>query len=243
MRRMRIGLVLLLGMLVVQTLWAQSFSVEVDQTHLIGAIGSDLKCTFNLKNLSSQSETLFVVKNNRLPEDWFSYFCVTSCYPSWMDSIVLPNITPGQTVSVYLHVFLAQSGDSGEVHVRIGNISIPSEEKRFVISVKSNVTGIQTVEKRVPPERFFLASNYPNPFNPGTTIRFQLPVTTNVRLEIYDSSGRRVRTLVYKWMPAGIHELKWDGRDDQGKKVPSGIYICGLTAGKFRAFRKMMLIR
>ena len=88
-----------------------------------------------------------------------------------------------------------------------------------------------------------LAPNEPNPFNPSTTIRFRLEVGGPVQLAIYDTSGRHVRTLVDQSTPAGDHEVRWDGRDDTGRQVPSGVYVYRLTAPGIQEARKLMLAR
>jgi len=72
----------------------------------------------------------------------------------------------------------------------------------------------------------------PNPFNPSTTIRYELASSTRVQLDVYDAAGRRVRELVGGWMgSAGAHTVAWDGRDDRGAVLPSGVYIVRLNAG------------
>jgi hypothetical protein len=98
------------------------------------------------------------------------------------------------------------------------------------------------------PKAFALAPNHPNPFNPSTTIRFDIPATgagngeISVRLSIYDIRGRRVRTLLEADRPPGRHRAHWDGRDDAGAPAASGVYIYRLEAGPFRAVRKMTLV-
>lgn len=101
------------------------------------------------------------------------------------------------------------------------------------------------------PERFALQQNYPNPFNPTTTIELALPQDSEVQLVIYDISGRRVRTLVQAVLPGGFHEIVWDGRNDAGQPVSSGVYLYRVAAvahspvhrNTFTQVRKMMLLR
>jgi hypothetical protein len=90
---------------------------------------------------------------------------------------------------------------------------------------------------------FALYPNFPNPFNPETRIRFQLAENSNVRLMIYDVLGRKVRTLVSDRMDAGHHVLNWDGLNDAGTDVASGMYVYRIKAGDFIAHRKMLLVR
>ena len=84
---------------------------------------------------------------------------------------------------------------------------------------------------------------YPNPFNPSTTLRFALATPEHARLDVYDLAGRRLRTLVDADLPAAEHEAVWDGRDDRGSVLPSGVYFARLTAGGFRSSQKLMLLK
>lgn len=105
----------------------------------------------------------------------------------------------------------------------------------------NKVTGIGSV---LPHEGGFeLGSNYPNPFNPTTTISFRLPVMLPVRLTVYDAVGREVRTLLNKRVGGGQHVVQWDGQDDRGRSVASGVYFYRLKAGGFLETRKMLLMR
>jgi hypothetical protein len=98
-------------------------------------------------------------------------------------------------------------------------------------------------ENAVIAKNYEILQNYPNPFNPSTTIRFQMPTAANVTLKIFDINGRLVRTLVSQNMPAGYHNVVWDGTNDVGVKVGSGVYICRMQAGSFTAVKRMVLIR
>ncbi len=88
-----------------------------------------------------------------------------------------------------------------------------------------------------------LAQNRPNPFNPSTTIAFELPSTEQVELVIYALDGRRVTTLISSQMSAGAHQVVWSGRDDRGKQVSSGAYFYRLQAGSQVQTRRMILVK
>jgi flagellar hook assembly protein FlgD len=90
---------------------------------------------------------------------------------------------------------------------------------------------------------FSLEQNHPNPFNPTTTIGFSLPEATQVELDIYDVSGRRVRTLVDGRREAKRYAVEWDGRDDGGTRVASGIYFYRIVAGRHVETKKMVLLK
>ncbi|OGU43732.1 MAG: hypothetical protein A2000_15660 [Ignavibacteria bacterium GWB2_36_8] len=91
---------------------------------------------------------------------------------------------------------------------------------------------------------FNLSQNYPNPFNPSTRIRFSVPLTEKVRLEVYDIQGKLIKTLVdYDLYQPGSYEVTWDGLDNRGSMVASGIYFAKMHAGKFAQTKKMSLVK
>jgi hypothetical protein len=93
------------------------------------------------------------------------------------------------------------------------------------------------------PRTFRLGQNYPNPFNPTTVIEFSVPERADVKLEIYNILGRKVKTLVERVMPAGDYTVQWDGTNLSGQSVATGIYLYRLTAGDHSASRKMLLLK
>lgn|GEM_PF-1678764 len=93
------------------------------------------------------------------------------------------------------------------------------------------------------PRGFSLTQNYPNPFNPSTTIRYELPEPVKVLLNIYNVRGQNIRTLINKNQKAGAYKVTWDGRDDRGLSVPSGVFLYRLKAGSTKIIRKMVLLK
>lgn len=93
------------------------------------------------------------------------------------------------------------------------------------------------------PGRFELLQNYPNPFNPATSIRFAVPSRQAVQLVIYDLLGRKVKTLLDEEVEAGEHAVSWDGSNESGRIVASGLYVYRMRTDKFVEVRKMMLLR
>ena len=90
---------------------------------------------------------------------------------------------------------------------------------------------------------FQLGQNYPNPFNPTTTIQYDIPQITTVQLNIYNLLGQKVRTLINKKQSPGHYSVTWDGKDDLGKTVASGIYLYQLQTEHFVQTKKMILMR
>ena len=93
------------------------------------------------------------------------------------------------------------------------------------------------------PDRFSMDQNMPNPFNPSTVIGYQLPEAGPVRLAVYNLLGQEVRVLTNEWMDAGYFKATWDGTDELGRRVASGIYLYRIQAGDFSASRRMLLLK
>jgi len=93
------------------------------------------------------------------------------------------------------------------------------------------------------PAIFFLEQNYPNPFNPVTEIRFGMPTQSMVKLEIFNVLGQVMKTLVDEVKEAGYYRVSWDGTNQEGLSMPSGVYFYRLTAGKFVRQKKLVMIR
>ena len=111
----------------------------------------------------------------------------------------------------------------------------------MVVPTLSNKAPLAAVETTT---RFGLEGNYPNPFNPETVIRYSLRDESWVNLAIYDVAGRKVRTLIDGQQTAGNGlQITWDGRNDSGSQVASGIYIYRLQSNQSVASGKMLLTR
>ena len=98
-------------------------------------------------------------------------------------------------------------------------------------------------EKKNTFDHFILYQNFPNPFNPTTSITFKLLKPSDVNLVIFDCTGRQIRTLKTDRYSAGLHQVQWDGTNDSGNAVASGIYVYQLKAGNYNQSHKMMLLR
>jgi hypothetical protein len=140
-----------------------------------------------------------------------------------------------------------------EVYLRVG-LEIPRglnlkgslvEVYRLDESVKLTSQKILEPEEKsiTLPKKYALYPNYPNPFNPTTTIAFDLPEQARVELTVYDISGRKIRTLASGNYAACSHQVLWDGRDEQGTPVASGVYVYRLVAGEHVFTRKMILMK
>jgi len=108
---------------------------------------------------------------------------------------------------------------------------------------KGEPLAVEESGEGVLPASYSLSQNYPNPFNPETTIRYDLPSAGPVRLLLYNLVGQRIRTLLDEDHPAGIYSIVWDGTDDVGRDAASGVYLCRMETEKYRAVRKLVLVR
>jgi len=108
--------------------------------------------------------------------------------------------------------------------------------------VVDGVTGFKK-ETETRPTAFRLWGNYPNPFNPSTTIRYDLPARGQVVLTIYNSAGQKVRTLINSLQGAGSKKVVWDGHNDLGGHLPSGAYFYRLDANGKSLKGKMLLLK
>ena len=93
------------------------------------------------------------------------------------------------------------------------------------------------------PAEFTLLQNYPNPFNPETTIQFGLPHESKVVLKIYNLIGQEIKTLVNENRKAGFHKITWQGDNNFGQRVSSGVYLYKLYSGNFVEIKKMVVIQ
>ena len=175
------------------------------------------------------------------------------------DDVAGPFNDPSQDL---LHLDLAKVGDNYEARVTriVGGFSNPIDAEiignRLYVIEWSGGRGLWEITlpqaatetavaeaERIVPEEFALAQNFPNPFNAGTTIAFQLGLPSRVELAVYSISGQRVRTLFSGSLPPGYHRLQWDGRNERGESVASGAYLYQLSAGDFVATRQLMLLK
>jgi len=137
---------------------------------------------------------------------------------------------------------LAATGVTG---VSEGSAAVTVGSGRNSGSVDLIVPGTTAVETSAVavPATYDLAQNFPNPFNPETGIKYQVPVRTNVSLRVYNALGQEVRTLVNNVQEAGVYSAVWDGKDNNGRQLTTGIYLVRLEAGDFVMTRKMAMVK
>jgi len=107
----------------------------------------------------------------------------------------------------------------------------------------TNAGGLSINDNIVIPSRYTLHQNFPNPFNPVTTLRYELPENGLVNITIYDMLGRQVKTLINQTQDAGYKSIIWDATNDYGKPVSAGIYLYQIQAGEYMQTKKMVLLK
>ena len=106
-------------------------------------------------------------------------------------------------------------------------------------------TGITDVDGNptVMPLTYELGNCYPNPFNPTTEIEYAIPVSNHVSIDVFNAVGQKVKTLVNRYMTAGTYRATWDGMDDNGNTMPSGVYFYKMTSSHFNSVKRMILLK
>ncbi len=153
-------------------------------------------------------------------------------------------VDPGQTDNLVVRLFGLDVPDT----VYTTNIAITSNDSlnptvNVPVTDSVIVTGILDMLNPIP-TTFAVKPNYPNPFNPTTTIKYQLPQTSDVKLVIYNVLGQKVRTLIHRRVEAGYHSVIWDARNNSGLQVATGLYIYRFKAGdEYVKTMKMLLMK
>jgi hypothetical protein len=169
------------------------------------------------------------------------------------------NVPNASSQTVFSEVTIDLSRYSGSIRIAFYGSSFARDPDIdfFIDDVTLSVSTVSDVDQTILPTKTTLLSNYPNPFNPYTTIRFsvaELPtstlwksktsaIKTRVRIDIYNIRGQHVRTLVDDNYSAGEHSVVWNGTDDYGQNVTSGIFFYRLTTDEYSATRKMILLK
>ncbi|MFA6108192.1 MAG: FlgD immunoglobulin-like domain containing protein [Candidatus Latescibacterota bacterium] len=148
--------------------------------------------------------------------------------------------TVQQNKAAYAYYYVYYDGSHGIHNTRytVGMLKAAIKD----LTGRDVATAVETELVSAKPRAYALAQNHPNPFNPETAIRYSVPEPASVRIEIYNSLGQRVRTLVDAHHATGEYAVQWDGRDAGGAKLTAGVYIYTMRAGTFVENRKMVLL-
>ena len=134
-----------------------------------------------------------------------------------------------------------EPGETIELSFPVASKTDPGMVRDFIIQTTGYYTSLK--KPSTAPTSFTLLNNYPNPFNASTVIHYSLPQATDVKLEIFNLLGQKVRILVDERQNTGYKKVIWDGKDDKGADVSSGIYFYRLVTENFSDSKKMVLMR
>ncbi len=124
-----------------------------------------------------------------------------------------------------------------------GSLELPYSSEVISFILKAEKSPVSAEYEKVIPTEYSLHQNFPNPFNPTTTIRYGLPEASQVTLYIYDIKGRKVRSIIGEHQTAGSYEYLWNGFDDSGQPVSTGLYLTRLQAGSYSKTIKMLYLK
>jgi len=210
-------------------------------------ISSDSVGSFNgmIHNTSSDVVNLAVVRRlNAIEEGWTSSICVAAiCYNETVDSVSF-EMNAGDSIPCGVLVWVNESG-VGTVQLDIFDLNGQSEHVLvdIIFYFNETVSTITDGARQEGPKRFNLMDNYPNPFNPFTTLRYEILKDEKVEITVYDINGRVVRKLLNNVQKAGQNHVQWNGFNDQGIPVSSGSYLYTIQAGGYGKTKKMLLLR
>jgi hypothetical protein len=129
-----------------------------------------------------------------------------------------------------------------EINIPANKIRVATYGRGIWESSIPPMVGTITENNRTP-KSYALYQNYPNPFNPSTIIRFDITGKSHVSLKVFNILGQEVRTLINSVVSPGEKSVSWDGRDNSGATVTSGIYIYSINAGDYRESKKMIFLK
>ena len=219
-----------------------SFEFNYTSTEIV--VGSDSVGSFNgtIHNISSDTITIAVVRRvNSLPEGWASSVCLGEfCYNESIDSVT-SQLDPGDSTACGI---LAWTNGVGVGTVQLDLFDLQNMNEH--ITVNLNIYAGSTVGidiNSVLPKQMVLYSAFPNPFNPVTTLRYNLPEDGMVNITIYDMMGRIVRTLENSKQAAGFKSIQWNATNDVGQTVSAGLYLYTIHSRDFSQTKKMILLK
>lgn len=188
---------------------------------------------------SATNPTLTLVRGTT-----YTFHISASGHPFWIKTVR----TTG-TGSAYNSGVTGNGTQSGTLTFTVPNDA--PDQLYYICQYHSPMTGNIAItsavgtepETMLLPRRFELLPNYPNPFNPATTIRMNLAVSMAVQVDVYNLLGERLVRLLDRELAPGYQTVRWNGRSGQGSEVPTGIYLVKVTAGKDAQIRKISLIK
>ena len=209
---------------------------EGNPTHFAGLIMLNQGLGMNMTSLNNASDGIYLYSN----EDKWSHMTSGVNDESVFEADVSNyvgvgpvDIAQGDSISFGIATLAASSiyeleYVAGEIHA-FWETNFPEE--------------LSAQDEAILPIEFAMHQNYPNPFNPVTSIRYDIPSTSNVVISVYSLLGQKVKTLSNSVHQPGFYSVQWNGTNDTGSAVSSGVYICKINAGRYTSIKKMILMK
>ena len=164
---------------------------------------------------------------------WIPVDSLSGVLASWIQREVdLTTFIDPESPQVWLRYHFISDDQTGQLGYVIDDVELYEGFPTIVKDQKSQV-----------PQDYYLSHNYPNPFNPQTTFTFRIPQDAFVTIRIYDILGNYIKEIMAEEKKAGCYNMTWDGRDNHGEAVPTGLYIYHMRANSFSASKKMTIIK
>ncbi len=234
--------VYVISIIFIGSISAQNISFTPLNISLEDTLGSEIVFDIELKNISSQEQTVFIVRSiNDLPADWVSSLCFDFCFPANVDSVVTnatfgsSPLQPDEVRNVALHVFPMTNLGTGNVRLEAGSTRDPNN--RIIVDMSATAIQITSAEDEITaPLTFDLMQNYPNPFNNGTIIKYQIDKDGPVELSLFDILGNQILLLENGIKSAGAYSYYLNAA-----KLSSGVYFYRLKSTANVQTKKMIL--
>ena len=206
-------------------------------------IGQDSIGNFTgvLYNNSSNTISVAIVRReNNLSENWTSSICIGSiCYNQSVDSASAV-INVGDSTLCGVLAWTNGSGN-GEVQIELFDLDNPNENE--IVHINFSTENVKIDDEYLFKENVSLISCYPNPFNPVTTLKYKMNNSGIVNITITDPIGNNIRNLFNKYQSDGFYQIQWDGKNNKGYEVSSGVYFFYINSSNYIYTSKVLFIK
>lgn len=246
-RALHITIILLLAFSVCVV--AQSFKFTAKHLSDTGAPGDRLAGKAEVQNLTKDKLNVTIYRmRNDIPAGWMSSFCLNQCYAPFTDE-ASEDIPANTTLEFALYFDTVPDPiGTGTVDIRIASTQNPNEN--YKLTFTATTTTSTSAGNASAASHYDVQQNFPNPFGPAslngsnsTSIRYSIARASNVSLRVYDMLGHEVKTLVQDTRGHGSFVETWNGTDNNGRLLPSGIYLMKFEAGKYSNTKRLIFLR
>jgi len=224
--------------------FAQDIEIITHQMTKYEPLGTtDIDIEFEVVNISPFTQTIFEVRTiENLPTDWSSSMCFGDlCFAPFIDSVATtpdfqtPAVEPGDTLKTSIHVYPDQVNiGTGYIQIEVGTFRNP--DIRYVLDFTATTDPAVSVNEGNLINTYYLSQNFPNPFNPSTSIEYYVGEPGLVQLKVYNVLGVEVASIVNEQQNAGNYTVGFDAA-----RLSSGVYFYSLSVNNFTQTRKMIL--